>query len=140
MINWLNQQDEFWEGTFRSEFFRNEDNQNELFICAECPVDTDYIEKAVQAFNALSKETIREICKGIIRLAEQGGENQDFTLPELEAPEQILDYCWFTTLYVNIQENGNIILEGEGEWEEVIVIVIKNDKIIYIGTEYFDYD
>jgi len=139
MINWLNQQDEFWEGTFRSEFFRNEDNQNELFICAECPVDTDYIEKAVQAFNALSKETIREICKGIIRLAEQGGENQDFTLPELETPEQILDYCWFTTLYINTQDGG-IILEGEGEWEEVIGIVIKNDKIIYIGTEYFDYD
>ena len=139
MINWLNQQDEFWEGTFRSEFFRNEDNQNELFICAECPVDTDYIEKAVQAFNALSKETIREICKGIIRLAEQGGENEDFTLPELETPEQILDYCWFTTLYINTQDGG-IILEGEGEWEEVIGIVIKNDKIIYIGTEYFDYD
>ena len=140
MIHWLNKQEEAWEGTFRSEFFRNEDNQNELFVCAEAPVDTDYAEKAIENFNALPEDVIQEICKGIVRLAGQGGINEDFTLPELSVPEEILEYCWFTTLYINVQENGEIILEGEGEWEEVIGIVLKNNQIVYIGTEYFDYD
>ena len=138
MINWLNKQEEAWEGTFRSEFFRNEDNQNELFVCAETPVDTDYAEKAIADFNALPEDVIQEICEGIVRLAGQGGINEDFTLPELSAPEEILEYCWFTTLYINVQENGEIILEGEGEWEEVIGIVIKNNKLVYIGTDYLN--
>ena len=136
MIQWLNKQKDGWEGIFKSEFFRNEDNQQELFISAECPVDDAYVNQAVNAFNALSEEKIHEICKGIIRLAEQGGENEDFALPALETPEDILEYCWFTTLYICL--DNITVLEGEGDWGEVIGIVWENNKIIYIGTDYLN--
>ncbi|MBR1528834.1 MAG: hypothetical protein IJ642_06000 [Oscillospiraceae bacterium] len=136
MIQWLNKQPEAWEGIFKSEFFRNEDNQNELFLCAECPVDDNYINHSVNNFNAISENRIQEICQEIIRLAQEGGENEEFILPELENPEEILEYCWFTTLYIN--QDKTVILEGEGDWGEVIGIVFKNNKIIYIGTEYFN--
>jgi len=136
MIQWLNKQKDGWEGIFHSEFFRNEDNQQELFISAESPVDDEYVNQAVSTFNALPEDKIQEICKGIIRLAQQGGENEEFILPDLENPEEILEYCWFTTLYIN--QNKTIILEGEGDWGEVIGIVFENNKIIYIGTDYFN--
>ena len=31
------------------------------------------------------------------------------------------------------------VVEGEGDWGEVIGFAVKNDEIIYVGTDYFDY-
>ncbi len=31
------------------------------------------------------------------------------------------------------------VVEGEGDWGEVIGFAVKNNKVIYVGTDYFDY-
>ena len=31
------------------------------------------------------------------------------------------------------------VVEGEGDWGEVIGFVVDNNKVIYVGTDYFDY-
>lgn len=31
------------------------------------------------------------------------------------------------------------VVEGEGDWGEVIGFVVKNDKVIYVGIDYLDY-
>ena len=54
----------------------------------------------------------------------------------------ILNYCWFTTLYVNmLSENDEIayVVEGEGDWGDVVGFAVKNHKVIYVGADYFDY-
>lgn len=94
-------------------------------------------EKCVEAFNSLPQDTITEICKEIIVCAEQGGIAEDFELPELEKPTDILEYCWFIALYA-LGENSYIV-EGEGDWGEVIGFVIKNGRLIYTGVDYTDY-
>lgn len=136
MINWLDQREEGWEGTFQSRFFHNEDEEN-LFICIEDASCADYAEQCVEHFNALPADVIREICKGIIQASEM---KEDF-----DSPEDILQYCWFTTMYVSVPEDEtqmSYILEGEGDWGdwgEVIGFVIRNNQLIYVGVDYLDY-
>ena len=137
MINWLDKREEGWEGTFQSKFFHNED-EDQLFICIENASCADYAEKCVEHLNALPKEIIQEICKGIIQASEMD--------EAFDSPEDILNYCWFTTMYVSVPEDESklsYILEGEGEWgelgSEVIGFVIKNNQLVYVGVDYFDY-
>ena len=142
MINWLNKQEESWEGIFKSSFFRNDENQQDLSIYIEHSSIADYAEKCVESFNTLPESLINEICKGIIKCAEQGGINQGFELPKLENDLDILKYCWFTAVYVSMPDNEDsisYIVEGEGEWGEVIGFVIDNNRLAYIGADYFDY-
>lgn len=142
MINWLNKQEESWEGIFKSSFFRNDENQQDLFIYIENPSIANYAEKCVESFNALSEATINEICTGIIKCAEQGGINEGFELPKLENVREILKYCWFVAIYVSVPDNEDsvsYIVEGEGEWGEVIGFVIDNDRLAYVGVDCFDH-
>ena len=68
-------------------------------------------------------------------------DSRDFELPELETAREILEYCWFTTLIAVNSGNGiSYIMEGEGEWGEVIGFVIRNGELVYVGTDYFDFE
>lgn len=141
MIAWQNTQDGMPQGgTFKSRIFKNED-EDILFICLEKSGYEDYAEKCVDMLNSLDNDTVDEICRGIIKCAEEGSLDEDFELPELENIRDILDYCWFTTVYVSAPEDESSIsftAEGEGEWGEAVGFVFKNGRLAYVGTDYFD--
>ena len=143
MIRWLQQED--GEGRFNSKFFRNDENEKELIVYANSE-NSDFMEcaeKCVAAFNNLSEPVINEICQKLISCAQTGdGLNEEFELPTLDNPLDILNYCWFVALYVDMgDKDGKIAyaVEGEGEWGENIGFVINNDSIVYVGTDYLDY-
>lgn len=148
MIHWSEEEDGFCEGSFRSEgnfksnFFRDDENGDELSVYVHSPDLIECAEKCVQAFNNLTETEVREICKGIIQCAAEGGMNPEFELPELEDTLDILKSCWFTGLYVNMlskEDEIAYVVEGEGDWGEVIGFVMENNKVIYVGVDYFDY-
>lgn len=143
MIRWLHRED--GEGRFKSTFFRNDENEDELIIYAnsDSPDFMAYAEKCVEAFNNLSKPVINEICQKLIRCAQEGnGFEEEFALPPLENPLDILNYCWFVALYVDMESQADEIayaVEGEGDWGENIGFVIESDRVIYVGADYLDY-
>jgi len=142
MIHWLDQEDEFCEGSFKSNFFRDDENGDELSVCVGSPDLTECAEKCVEAFNNLTESEINKICKEIIVCAKKGGLNKEFELPVLDNPLDILNYCWFTTLYVNMlskEDEIAYIVEGEGDWGEVIGFAVENKKVTYVGIDYDDY-
>ncbi len=138
MIDWKDMQSDHWEGVFRSRTFRNEAGDPELFICIEHPEDAQRAENCVDAFNSLDSLTIQQICMGILRCAAEGGMEEDFELPDIREAQEILDYCWLTTLYIPHEGEGRtFIAEGEGEWGEVIGFVVRDGALTYVGTDYF---
>ena len=100
-------------------------------------------EKCVDSFNSLSESVINEICQKLISCAqERDGLDEEFELPALDNPLDILDYCWFMALYVDMKSIGDEIayaVEGEGEWGENIGFVIKNDSVVYVGADYLEH-
>ena len=141
MICWL--QEEAGEGEFNSAIFHNEDG-DELAVYAnsENPDFMDCAEKCVESFNYLSESVTNEICRNIIDCAKEGGLDEDFELPALDSALDILNYCWFTALYVDmgsIDDEVAYVVEGEGEWGEAIGFYINKDRVVYVGVDYFDY-
>lgn len=142
MINWLHQEEDFCEGSFKSSFFRDDENGDVLSIGVQSPDLIECAEKCVEAFNHLTESEISEICKQIIDCARESGIDEEFELPELENPLDILNHCWFTTLYVNMlskEDEIAYVVEGEGEWGDVIGFAVDNNEVIYVGADYFDY-
>lgn len=143
MIRWLQHED--GEGRFKSIFFRNDENEDELIVYANSD-SSDFMECAemcVEAFNNLTGPIINEICQKLIDCAQKGdGLNEEFELPTLNSPLDILKYCWFMTLYVDMGSKDDKVayaVEGEGEWGENIGFVINDDSVIYVGTDYLDH-
>ena len=143
MIRWLQQEDV--EGRFNSKFFRNDEGGDEFIVYANSD-DPDFMEsaeKCVDSFNSLSESVINEICQKLISCAQEGdGLDEEFELPALDNPLDILDYCWFMALYVDMKSIGDEIayaVEGEGEWGENIGFVIKNDSVVYVGADYLEH-
>lgn len=142
MIHWLSQGSppENGDGVFISKFFRNDENIDELTLCVNT-VNPDFkecSEKCVEAFNNLSESVINEICEKLINCAK----NEEFELPALDNALDILNYCWFFVLYVDMRSKDDeiaYIVEGEGEWGNVVGFVINNDTVVYVGADYFDY-
>ncbi len=142
MIHWLHQEDGFCEGSFKSEFFRDDENGDELSVYVKSPNLTECAEKCVEAFNKLAGSEIDEICKKIIGCAKESGINGEFELPALDSALDILNYCWFTAVYVNMlnkEDEIAYVVEGEGDWGDSIGFAVIKDKVIYVGTDYFDY-
>lgn len=140
IIKWLRKINGSWEGTFKSEFFKNDDGGQQLSVYAENSSAKKYAEKCVTEFNSLPENTISDICKGIIESVEENAE-ENFELPEMAKPADILQYCWFTAIYVSVPKDENqisYIVEGEGDWGEVIGFVIKDSQLAYVGADYFD--
>ena len=140
MIRWLQQED--GEGRFNSRFFRNDEGKDEFIVYANSD-DPDFMEsaeKCVDSFNNLSVPVINEICQKLISCAQEGdGVDEEFELPTLDNPLDILNHCWFMALYVDMKSTDDEIayaVEGEGEWGENIGFVIKNDSVVYVGADY----
>lgn len=130
--------EEILEGNFISRIFINEDG-NELFVYIRNSNIIDYAEKCIEHFNSLSDDLIDEICHGLIESCHLSDE--DFELPELENVREILEYCWFTSMIVDVPEDDEIsyVIEGEGDWGEVVGFVIKNGTLAYVGADYEEY-
>ncbi len=141
MINWLHREDGYCEGSFKSAFFRDDENGDELTVMAARPELSECAEKCVEAFNGLTDSEIQEICKGIIDCIKENGMDEDIDLPTEDNALDILKYCWFTTLYVNMLSDDDeiaYVVEGEGDWGEVIGFAVNNGKLVYVGIDYFD--
>lgn len=140
MINWHNKEDSSWEGSFTSRFFCDDENGHELSIGIENSSLADYAEKCVQSFNSLPDDVIDKLCTKIIKCAKRG--DDEFKHRSFDNVRDILKYCWFTMVYVGAPKNPNqasYVVEGEGEWGEEIGFAVKNDKLVYVGVDYFDY-
>ncbi len=131
------------EGEFISSFFRNEDD-NKLLLFAKRDL-SDYkqcAEKCVIAFNSLPDSVIDEICEKLIACAKDGGIAEDFRLPHIDNPREIMKYCWFYSLYVNMKDKDDVVsyaVSGEGDWGEEVGFFVRNDTVEYVGTDFFDY-
>lgn len=130
--------EEILEGNFISRIFINEDG-NELFVYIRNSNIIDYAEKCIEHFNSLSDDLIDEICHGLIESCHLSDE--DFELPELENVREILEYCWFTSMIVDVPEDDGIsyVIGGEGDWGEIVGFVIKNGTLAYVGDEFEEY-
>ncbi len=143
MIRWLHQED--GEGRFNSKFFRNDEKEDELIVYAnsDSPDFEECAETCVEAFNNLPESMINEICKGLISCAkEDGGINEEFELPALDDVLDVLDYCWFMALYVDMggkEDDIAYAVEGEGDWGENIGFVINDGRVVYVGADYLDH-
>ena len=65
-----------------------------------------------------------------------------FSSVQLHYAINLLNYCWFMALYVDMKSIGDEIayaVEGEGEWGENIGFVIKNDSVVYVGADYLEH-
>lgn len=131
--------EEILEGTFTSRFFSS-DEGNELIVCIRNDEIIDYAEKCIEHFNNISDNVIDEICHGIIESCHLS-DDEEFELPELENVRDILEYCWFTSMTVDVPENDSIsyVIEGEGEWGETVGFVIKDGTLAYVGEDYEEY-
>lgn len=142
MIHWLHQEEGVCEGSFKSIFFHDDENGNELSVYVKSPNLAECAEKCVEAFNNLTDSDINEICEKIISCVKEGSIIEEFELPALDNALDILNYCWFTALYVNMlskEDEIAYVVEGEGDWGEVIGFVVKNNKVVYVGIDYLDY-
>lgn len=142
MIDWVHQEEGYCEGYFKSVFFRDDDKKDILTVMTSRPDSSEYAEKCVEAFNSLAETIICEICKEIIHHVKTKEAYEGFKLPFLDNPLDILNYCWFTTLYTcAITDDNDIayIVEGEGDWGNLIGFAIKNNMLIHVGDDYFDY-
>ncbi len=142
MIDWLHQEEGVCEGSFKSEFFRDDENSGVLNVSVKSPDLIECAEKCVEAFNHLTESERNEICREIINCVKEGGTGEEFELPALENALDVLNYCWFTTLYVNMlsqEDEISYVVEGEGDWGDTIGFVVNDKKVVYVGTDYFDY-
>ncbi len=137
MIENLKYDEGIIEGTFKSTIFKNDDS-DELFAEINDESAVDYAQECVEHFNSMSDSMVDEICRYIIKSCENGGLSEDFELPELENVRDILKYCWFTTMYIDVPDGDEIayIVEGEGEWGECIGFVIRGNRVLYIGSDF----
>ena len=134
MIQWINTEGDSWEGLFKSQILRDDEGGDELSVYIEHYSIKDYAEKCIEAVNSLSEGTLRKLCKGFVKAAKECGD-----APEINDPLEILDYCWFTAVYINVPKNPKhleYIVEGEGDWGDVIGFRMKDDKPVYIGVDY----
>ncbi|MGN1411720.1 MAG: DUF6985 domain-containing protein [Oscillospiraceae bacterium] len=140
MINHLqkfSEEDEVLQGTFKSEIFKNDAN-DELTIYLENSEIVSYAEKCIEHFNSLSSDMVNLICENIIKCFNKfGGINEGFKLPVIDTPKDILKYCWFTTMFIDVPQTDELAyyILGEGDWEECICFTIKGDRVLYVGRD-----
>ena len=59
----------------------------------------------------------------------------------LSDPRDILRYCWFAALYVDMagaEDEVGYVVEGEGDWGEPVGFAVKGDRVTYVGPDYLE--
>ena len=139
MIKFNYAPDGIGEGTFKSRYFRDNMGSDEFLVYIFSKDYAKYAEKCVQHFNSLPDNVINVICYHIIESAKQNLHNPGFVLPELEKNTDILNYCWFKAMIVSIpgdDSKASYIMQGEGDWGEMIGFVVTEDTVTYVGKNY----
>lgn len=111
MIYWSN---ENGEGSFQSKFFQDDEHKHRLSIYINDDRLKECAEKCVESFNNLTDSMIDEICTQLWENVKD-----EFTLPKISDVREILNYCWFEALYVDMINDDDEIayaVEGEGDW------------------------
>lgn len=88
-----------------------------MSVGVQSPALMECAEKCVTAFNNLTELEISQICRKIINCLKEDEIDQEFELPAFENALDILNCCWFTTLYVNmLNEEDEIayVLKAKG--------------------------
>ena len=70
--------------------------------------------------------------------AEEGGLDEADGLSD---PQDILQYCWFAALYVDMagaEDEVGYVVEGEGDWGEPVGFAVKGDRVTYVGPDYLE--
>lgn len=147
LISWDLECDEMAEGRFQGNIICGED-RDDLTIYIDGVASgrfeemKEYAEKCAVFLNTIPNYMIDEICTGISESTKEVGLNKDFVMPELADVRGILDYCWMTTVYVagapDKDDEISFIVEGEGNWGEVIGFVILRGELYYVGVEYME--
>ena len=126
------------EGTFKSRFFRDDTGSDEFTVYLKDESFLAYAEECIQHFNNMPEAMIDTVCEKIIAYVR---ECEDFALPVLEKPADILKYCWFGSIEIGYPKHGiSYIMQGEGDWGEYFEVIIKGGRPVYAGTEYDDAD
>lgn len=117
-------------GSFKSKIFRN-DGTDEISVCLKNLSLAGYAEKCIEHFNSMPDDMVDKICRSIAECSTK----------EYENIRDILEYCLFFELFVDIPENDEIsyLAEGEDDRGEIIGIVVKNSKPVYVGDDYEKY-
>lgn len=92
----------------------------------------------MEAFNALSEAAVREICGQLAACAEESGLDEADGLSD---PQDILRYCWFAALYMDMagpEDEVGYVVEGEGDWGEPVGFAVKGDRVTYVGPDYLE--
>ena len=134
MIYWSN---ENGEGSFQSKFFQDDEYKHKLSIYINDDKLKECAEKCVESLNNLTDGMIDEICTQLWENVKD-----EFTLPKINDVREILNYCWFEALYVDLINDDDEIayaVEGEGDWGTEVGFVIRDNKVIYAGIDYLDY-
>lgn len=142
VITWKDGDEGRFRWTCARKYIHNEEQPAEMFVYVQKRNLADYAEQCVLSLNNLHESVIREICKGIIKCAEEGGINRSFVMPQINDVTEILNHCWFTAVYVQQPKDRSLssyVVEGEGEWGEVIGFVIENGRLAYVGVDYMEY-
>lgn len=144
MIDWEEEAEEYEGGRFKikNDFFCHDENDGEMDICCKGPALMECAEKCAEAINNLAESEVKQLCKEIINYVKESGRYEDFELPALENALDILNYCWFSILYVNMYSQEDeiaYVVAGEGDWGDEIGFVVDNNKIVYVGVDFLDY-
>ena len=133
MIYWSN---ENGEGSFQSKFFQDDEHKHKLSIYINDDKLKECAEKCVESFNNLTDNMIDEICKQL-----RENVKDEIILSKISDVREILNYCWFEALYVDMINDDEIAyaVEGEGDWGTEVGFVIRDNKVIYAGIDYLDY-
>ncbi len=117
-------------GSFKSRIFRN-DGTDEISVCLKNLSLADYAEKCIEHFNSMPDDMIDKICRSIA----------EYSTKEYENIRDILEYCPVFELVVDTPENDeiNYLAEGADDRGEIIGIVVKNSRLVYVGVDYGDY-
>ena len=125
MIYWSN---ENGEGSFQSKFFQDDEYKHKLSIYINDDKLKECAEKCVESLNNLTDGMIDEICTQLWENVKD-----EFTLPKINDVREILNYCWFEALYVDMINDDDEIayaVEGEGDWGTEVGFVIRDNKVI----------
>ncbi|MBR1553844.1 MAG: hypothetical protein IJ644_00450 [Oscillospiraceae bacterium] len=135
MIKFNYAPDGIGEGIFKSRYFRDDMGEDEFLVYIFSKNYAKYAEECIQHFNALPESVINDICQMIIDYVKQ--DYEDFSFPAFGKPTEILNYCGFGSLEIGYPKHGiSYVIQGEGDWGEMIGFVVTEDTVTYVGKNY----
>lgn len=101
-------------------------------------IDFAYAQRCAESLNNMPEKLIDELCKCSTRYCEEFCDDVGENPPEIKTSRDILKYIYPTTLVVDEQRDGDIVLhlECNCEWEPEhgLEWLVKGDRVLYVGA------